>query len=342
MELLNTLYIMTQRAYLHLDHDTVRVEVERKTTLRVPLIHLEGLVLLGDVLVSSALIHRCGEDGRSLVFLSRTGRFKGRLTGPTSGNVLLRRSQHLALSHSAATLSIARAFVAGKIQNARQIVLRAAREARDEEHGRELSTVAESLSESLHRLQQARDLDGVRGCEGEAARAYFEHFGRMIRANQETFSFELRTRRPPLDPTNAALSFIYALVLGDCVAGLEGVGLDPQVGYLHALRPGRPALALDLMEEFRAILADRLVLSLVNRRQLGPKDFEKQPGGAVLLAESGRREVVAAYQKRKQEEVRHRLLDRNVPIGLLPHIQARLLARHLRGDLATYSPFLAR
>lgn len=342
MELLNTLYVTTQRAYLHLDHDTIRVEVDRSTALRMPLVHIEGLVVFGNVLVSPALIQRCGDDGRSIVFLDRNGRFKARTTGPTSGNVLLRRDQHLALAHANTTLTLARGFVAGKIQNTRQIVLRAAREASEDEPGRRLREASEALAECLRRLEVSGDLDGVRGCEGDAARVYFEGFDLMVRAGGEALAFTVRNRRPPRDPMNAALSFAYALVLSDCVSGLEAVGLDPQVGYLHALRPGRPALALDLMEEFRSILADRLVLALVNRRQLTARDFERHPGGAVLLTDSGRRTVVTAYQQRKQDSVRHRILDRPVPIGLLPHVQARLLARHLRGDIPAYCPFLAR
>jgi len=340
MELLNTLYVTTQRAYLHLDHDTVRVEVERKTTLRVPLIHLESLVCFGDVLVSTALIHRCGEDGRALVFLDRNGRFKARVTGSISGNVLLRRAQHLALSDPGKTLTVARNVVAGKVQNARQVLLRAARECADGDDTARLRDAVAALSVALERLSTANDLDTIRGCEGDAARVYFDSFDRMVRSDREAFSLIARTRRPPRNPLNATLSFLYALLLGDCVAGLEGVGLDPQVGYLHALRPGRPALALDLLEELRPAIADRLALTLINRRQLTVKDFETHPGGAVLLGERGRREVVTAYQKRKQEQVRHRVLYRLVPVGLIPHVQASLLARHLRGDLDFYPPFL--
>jgi CRISP-associated protein Cas1 len=342
VELMNTLYITTQMAYLHLDHDTVRVEVDRKTLLRVPLIHLEGLICFGDVLVSPALLRRCGEDGRGLVFLSRTGRFSARLVGPASGNVLLRRAQHLTLSDPLATTLLARNIVSGKIQNARQVLLRAAREASTEEDAKALRDGATELATALERAVLARDLDTVRGCEGNAARSYFERVDHMVRIDRSTFSFPARTRRPPRDPLNALLSFLYALVLSDCVAALEGVGLDPQVGYLHALRPGRPALALDLLEEFRPMVADRLALSLINRRQVTKEDFEFHPGGAVLLAERGRREVVAAYQKRKQEQVRHRVLDRLVPLGLIPHVQARLLARNIRGDIAEYLPFIPR
>ncbi len=342
MELLNTLYVTTQRAYAHLDHDTVRVEVERQTTLRIPLLHLEAIVCLGNVMVSTALIHRCGEDGRALVFLSATGRFKARIVGPTGGNVLLRQAQHARLGAVDGALSIARNVVAGKVQNSRQVLLRAARETDHVADRERLVGGIEGLLETLGRLPQAHTLDTVRGYEGDAARLYFACFDAMVRANRDVFYLSVRSRRPPRDPLNPTLSFLYALLVGDCVAALEAVGLDPQVGYLHALRPGRPALALDLMEELRAAVADRLALTLINRRQLTARDFEAQPGGAVFLAEGGRREVITAYQKRKQEQIRHPVLDRAVPVGLIPHVQARLLARHLRGDLAQYPPFLAR
>lgn len=342
LELLNTLYVTTQRAYVHLDHDTVRVEIEGKTQLQLPLLALGGVVCFGDVLVSPALIQRCAEDGRMLVWLDRNGRFKGRLEGKTSGNVLLRRAQHLVLSDRARSLTIARNMVAGKVQNSRQVVLRAARDSEDEGERAQLSATAVVLAASLERLRVGADVDVVRGCEGEAARAYFGAFDAMVRQEKEAFRLGGRRRRPPIGRMNALLSFLYTLLLNDCVAAVEGVGLDPQVGYLHALRPGRPALALDLMEELRAVVADRLALTLVNRRQIQEDDFEERTGGAVYLSDGGRRTVVVAYQKRKQEEVEHRVAGKKMPIGLVPHVQARLLARHLRGDLEHYPPFLYR
>ncbi|MBI2706105.1 MAG: type I-C CRISPR-associated endonuclease Cas1 [Actinobacteria bacterium] len=341
LQLLNTLYIMTDGAYLNLDHDTVRVEIERQTRLRAPLLHIGALVCMGDVRLSSFLIHRCAEDGRSIALFSRAGRFKARVEGPTSGNVLLRRAQHLALSDAARCVRVARCIVAGKIQSSRGVLLRAAREARDAGDAEALRVGAEELAFWLPELKAENDLDRVRGIEGDAARVYFELFGRMV-ADRETFGFRHRSRRPPLDRMNALLSFLYAMVRNDCASALEGVGLDPQVGFLHTLRPGRPALALDLMEEFRSWLADRLALRLANRRQLTAEHFEIVPGGAVLLSESGRKAVVTAYQERKQEQVSHRLLERTVPVGLVPHIQARLLARHLREDMADYVPHVPR
>lgn len=341
-ELLNVLYVQTQGAMLALDHDTVRVVVEGETRLRIPLIRLGGIVLFGQVSISPFLVHRCAADGRSVTWLTRTGRFAARLQGPTTGNVLLRRAQHEALSDAERTLRIARQIVAGKIQNSRQVLLRAARESRRAEDSGPLTEAAQHLAEILVRLRDAQDLNLVRGAEGEAARAYFGVFGHMIRSDRTTFNPDGRTRRPPRDRVNAILSFLYALVRAECVAALETVGLDPQVGYLHALRPGRPALALDLMEEFRPVLADRLALALINRRQLHANHFETTPGGGVHLTDDGRREVIAGYQQRKERTLRHHTINQTIPLGLVPHVQARLLARHLRGDLPHYPPYLFR
>jgi CRISPR-associated protein Cas1 len=341
-QLLNTLYVTTENSFLRLDHETLKVSVEKETKLQVPLHHLGGLVCFGDVMVSPALMRRCGEDGRSLVLLDRNGRFKARLEGPVSGNVLLRRAQHEWSSTAEKSLGIATKIVAGKIQNSRQVLMRAAREAIDAEDEEALREGAAALAESLARISRCDDIDRLRGFEGESARAYFNCFDRMVLEDRESFRFDGRNRRPPRDPMNALLSFLYALLTNDCVAAAEGVGLDPQVGFLHVLRPGRPALALDLMEELRAVLADRLALTLVNRRQITAARFDDRPGGAVYLGEEGRKLVVVAYQARKQEEILHPLLEQKVPLGLVPHVQARLLARVLRGDMEDYVPFLQR
>jgi CRISPR-associated protein Cas1 len=337
-ELLNTLYVQTQGAVLHLDHDAVRIEVDRELKLRMPLMRLSGIVVFGRVTLTPFLIQRCA----SLVWLDRNGRFKARVEGPARGNVLLRRAQHLALSDKARALRIARQIVAAKLQNSRLVVLRGAREAASADARAALSAAGARIAETLGRLEACRTLDELRGAEGEAAREYFGVFGYHVRVDQEHFAMDGRTRRPPRDRVNAVLSFLYALLRAECAAGLESVVLDPQVGFLHALRPGRPALALDLMEEFRPIIADRLALTLINRRQVQAEHFVSLPGGAVHLNDDGRKIVLQAYQQRKEEEVSHRLLDQKVPLGLVPYIQARLLARHLRGDLDDYPPYLAR
>lgn len=338
--LLNTLFVQTQGAYLRLDHDTLKVEVEGQVRLQVPLHHLGALVLFGDVMVTPALIARCAADGRSLTWLSYSGRFRGRLESPVAGNVLLRRAQHEVLSHTERTLEIARNMVAGKVKNLRTMAMRGARETEAAQEEKLLREAVGLLADILHRLPAATDLDTLRGLEGEAAHHYFGVFRCMILADRQAFPFASRNRRPPLDPVNALLSFLYAMLLNDCVAAAQGVGLDPQVGFLHALRSGRPALGLDLMEELRPVLGDRLALTLINRRQLTETDFHHRPGGAVLLNDSGRKKVVVAYQERKQQEITHPVAERKLPLGLVPHLQARFLARHLRGDLVGYPPYV--
>ncbi len=341
-QLLNTLYVTTEPSYLRLDNDTVRVEADRSTQLQVPLHHLGAIVCFGDVMVTPALIRRCGEEGRSLVYLDRHGRFVARVEGPVSGNVLLRRAQHVASLDTEWPARIARNIVAGKIQNARQVILRGAREAESAEDAAPLSEVAKEQAAILARLPRAGSLDEIRGLEGESARAYFGTFDRMVREDREAFRMDGRSRRPPLDRMNALLSFLYTLLLNDCVAAAQGAGLDPQVGFLHVLRPGRPAMGLDLMEELRAVLADRLALTLINRRQVTRDDFVEKPGGAIQFTDEARKKVVIAYQKRKQDEVEHAVASQSVPLGLVPHVQARLMARYLRKELEEYPPFLYR
>ncbi|MEW6378750.1 MAG: type I-C CRISPR-associated endonuclease Cas1c [bacterium] len=342
-QFLNTLYVMTQGAYVCLDHETVKIEVEGKVQLQVPLHHLGAIVTMGNVMMSPFIMARCADDGRAVVILDRNGQFKCRMVGKTSGNVLLRQAQYEAVREQERTLAIARNIVAGKVKNARQILLRGIRESDNEEKEEidALKKASDTISNVLFHLKDAKDIDEVRGFEGEAAEAYFQSFDRMVKKSERKFfTMNGRSRRPPLDPVNSLLSFLYTLLLNDCVSALEGVGLDSQMGFLHALRPGRPSLGLDLMEEFRSILADRLALTLINRKQVTAKHFESRPGGAIYLNDEGRKAVVVAYQKRKQDEFHHPILDSKAPFGLIPHIQARLLARHLRGDLEAYTPVL--
>lgn len=340
MQLLNTLYVTTPDAYLHLDNDTLRIEVERETRLRVPLHHLSAVVCFGHVLVSPILMHRLADEGKSLVLLDGHGRFKARLEGPVSGNVLLRQSQHRRLASAEFCVAAAKSCIAGKLKNCRQVLLRGARETGRAEDNAELAAGADEFARALARLEHAPDLDAVRGIEGDAAKRYFAAFGLLVRPDARTaFTPNGRTRRPPLDRMNALLSFLYALLMNDCRSAVESVGLDPQIGLLHAVRPGRAALALDLMEEFRPLLADRLALTLVNRRQVAADDFTERPGGAIVLGDEARRRVVVAYQERKQETLTHPLLETPLPLGLAPFVQARLLARAVRGDADMYVPF---
>lgn len=342
-QLLNTLYITTGGSYLHLDNDTVRIEVERETRLRVPLHHLGGIVCFGDVLISPALIAICSDKGIAITLLDRNGRFRARIEGPVSGNVLLRRAQFLAVEDPGATLTIARQCVLGKLRNSRTVLQRGARESKSVDDSESLDRAVVRFDASLRAATVASDIDILRGVEGEAARGYFEAFPCLIRADRRVaFAPDGRSRRPPRDRMNALLSFLYTLLTHDCRSALETAGLDPQFGYLHVLKPGRPALALDLVEEFRSVLADRLALTLVNRGQIGAGDFRETEGGAVLMSDETRKTVAIAWQQRKQEKVTHPLLDTEVPIGILPQVQARLLARTLRGDTEAYLPFVAR
>ncbi len=341
--ILNTLYVMTPQAYAHLENNTVRIDVEREKRLQVPLHHLAGLVTFGNVMVSPALMHRLADEGKSLVLLDDHGRFKARLEGPVSGNILLRQAQHKAAADPVATLEHARACVAGKLRNSRVTLQRGAREAADAEEAAQLTRFADNLAASLRAAAVATTLDELRGVEGEAARGYFAALNLIVKPQmREGFALDGRTRRPPLDRFNALISFLYAMLMNDCRSALEAVGLDPQLGFLHAVRPGRAALALDLQEEFRSILVDRLALTLINRGQLSSGDFEIREGGAVMLGEKGRRAVVTAWQERKQEEITHPLLESKMPIGLLPMIQARFMARAIRGEMEGYLPYLAK
>lgn len=342
MQLLNTLYVTQPDSYLRLENDTLRVEIEREIRLRVPLHHLSAVVCFGHVGISAPLMHRLADDNISLVLLDGNGRFKARLEGATAGNVLLRQAHHRRLNDALFVLDTARACVAGKIKNGRQVLLRAAREAKSSDDEAILSRAASDLAAALRALPRCSDLDQLRGIEGEAARQYFAALNLIVRADlRPHFAMDGRTRRPPRDRLNALLSFVYAMWMNDCRSAIEAAGLDPQIGFLHAVRPGRAALALDLQEEFRAI-ADRLVLTLINRGQLAAHDFELREGGAVSLQDDARKTVVVAYQERKQEMITHPLLAQPVALGLIPLIQARLMARAIRGESEGYLPFLIR
>jgi len=343
MQLLNTLYVTLPDSYLRLDNDTLRVvDEDKETRLRVPLHHLQAVVCFGHVGLSARLMHRLAEDGIALVLLDTNGRFKARLEGETSGNVLLRRAQHQAVDNAAFTLQAARAIVAGKLRNQRHVLLRGARESKVDDERALLARAAKNIAASQRAVPGAKDLDTLRGVEGEAARNYFEALNLLVRPDRrEHFRMDGRTRRPPRDRMNALLSFFYSMWMNDCRSACEAAGLDPQLGFLHALRPGRAALALDLMEEFRPF-ADRLALTLVNRAQLSGTDFESREGGAVLLQGDARKAIVTAYQERKQDALTHPLLAETVPLGLIPLVQARMLARHIRGESPGYVPFAMR
>ena len=339
-ELLNTLFVMTEGAFVRLESDTLRVEVEGEKQMQVPIHHLGSVMLFGTAHMTAPAMHRCAAEGRAVNLMDMNGRFKARVEGPKSGNILLRIAQFDAYRDEAKAVEITRNLLAGKIRNQRALLARAARDTKSNESKDALIVASESLAESVRSLLSYTTLDTLRGVEGQAASTYFDVFSHCLTVPTTEFSFTNRSRRPPRDRTNALLSFLYALLTTDCVAACEGVGLDPQLGFLHALRPGRPSLALDIMEEFRPVLCDRLALSLINRKQLKSTHFEEREGGSVLLAKEGKKIVLNAYQEKKKEEVIHPFLKEKAPIGLLPHLQTRLLARHLRGDATHYLPFL--
>ncbi len=337
---LNTLFVTTEGAYLFKQGEAVAVRIEGKNRLRVPLINLDSIVCFGRVSCSPPLLGACGQRGISVSFLTPQGRFLASVRGFTSGNVLLRRQQYRLADDSDGSAEIARACVIGKLANYRTVLRRAAREHQQAEAAVRLSRAAESIDFSLRQLARPTPLDVVRGLEGEASAQYFAVFDLMIVAQKDSFFFRQRTRRPPLDRMNCLLSFLYSILAHDVRSACEAAGLDPAVGFLHRDRPGRPGLALDLMEELRPVLADRLALALVNRQQVRPNGFRIEPTGAVLMDDQTRRTLLTAYQKRKQETITHPFLGERVTVGLIPHLQARLLARHLRGDLDAYPPFL--
>ena len=337
---LNTLYVTTQQAYLLKEGESVVVRVEKEDRLRVPIHTLNGIVCFGAVSMSPFLMHHCAKNHVGISFLSEYGKFLARIQGPVSGNVLLRRGQYRTADTPSSAAAIATNMLIGKLANTRAVVRRTLRDHAATVDDGLLETAVGHLTQYLQRLKREHTVEELRGIEGQAAATYFEALPQMITTSDEAFLFTGRNRRPPLDPVNALLSFVYTLLVHDCRSALEGVGLDPCVGFLHTDRPGRPSLALDLMEEFRSVMADRLVLSLINRRQIQGKDFIDSAGGAVTMRDDARKELLVAWQKRKQEELTHPYIGEKCKIGLLPHLQAQLLARHLRGDLDAYPPFI--
>lgn len=343
--LLNTLYVTSEDAWLRKDGANVVVEVEGVERARSPLHMLDGIVSFGRPGASPALMAACAEAGLTLSHLEPTGRFLARVEGVRTGNVLLRKAQFRVAEGDARKIPIVRGIVAAKTANQRAVVRRALRDhgasLPPDDHAR-LTNAELQLSHIGRRVLSADNVDILRGMEGEAASVYFGIFNALVRHDDDAFAFTRRSRRPPLDRINALLSFLYAMLGHDCRSALEAHGLDPQVGFLHTDRPGRASLALDLMEELRPVLADRLALSLINRRQLASGDFVVEEAGAVRLSDTARRTVLVAWQERKREELRHPFINEVIPLGLLAHIQAQLLARHLRGDLDGYPGFIWR
>jgi len=337
---LNILFVTTQGAYLNKEGESVVASAEREVKLRVPIHTLGGIVCFGNVLCSPFLMHHCAENNVLISFLSEHGRFLARVQGPVNGNVLLRRQQYRLADDPEASARIARSVVLGKVANCRTVLQRALRDHADKDGQAEIEIAARRLGHLLKELEEPVPIDTLRGKEGDAANTYFSVFDHLITTQKDAFFFKARNRRPPMDNMNALLSFIYTLLAHDCVGALEAVGLDPQVGFLHRDRPGRPSLALDLMEEFRSFFADRLALSLVNLKQVQGNGFKKTESGAVEMTDDTRKTVLVAYQKRKTEEMMHPFVEEIAALGIFFHLQAQLLARHLRGDLDGYPPVI--
>ncbi len=361
----NTLYLTTPGTYVARDHLTLQVEVpvyaeelapeersrDKATDWRkvsIPIHHLESLCVFGASTISPPALDLCWEHGVAVNYLSQFGHLQARMTGVAETSVMLRRTQFRAADDRARCASIARQIIAGKIQNSRNSLLRAARETDSDDDRARLEEATDSLARQIQLLAKTEIsnadglLDQLRGAEGMASSHYFGVFSRTLKQQRDKFGFDTRSRRPPRDRINCLISFLYALVRHDCVAALTSAGLDPFVGFLHVDRPNRPSLALDLMEEFRPWLADRLAITLINRQQVGPEHFKEREGGAVEFTDKGRKLVITAYQQRKQESLNHPLLDQNLRIAQMPFIQARVLARHLRGDIAEYVPFVPK
>lgn len=336
-KLLNTLYITRQKSYLHKERETIVVKNGEDKLGQFPAISISNILCFGQVSVSPFLMGFCGEQSIGLAFYTEYGKFLARVQGKQTGNVLLRRAQYRWADDEEKSVSIARLMVAAKIANGRSVLMR---EIRNHGENSILSDAVSKLAVSLRRSEHAQSVSEAMGIEGDAASTYFGAFNELLRGSG--FSFGGRVRRPPTDPVNALLSYVYMLITHECSSALQGVGLDPYVGFLHQDRPGRVSLALDLLEEFRASWADRFVLTLINRKQIQSKDFITEASGAVRLTDNARKTLLTAWQERKQVEIMHPYLEEQVPIGLLPHCQAMLLARHIRGDTEYYPPYLVK
>ena len=348
----NTLYLTTPGTAVVRDHLTLQVKIEKQIRLTVPIHHLESICAFGQVVVTPPAMALCWEHHVAVHFHTENGYLLAQVLGSGDTRYLLRRAQYAAADSPQEALRLARQFVAGKLQNARSNLLRSGREAKGDADRSALADAAEELAQLINQLGEVppvvpgaglrEALDPIRGMEGLGAKLYFSVFRHMLKQQREDFRFVTRTRRPPRDRINCLLSFLYALLRHDCLAALTTSGVDPYVGWLHATRPGRPACALDLMEEFRPWLAERLAVTLVNRRQIEPKHFREREGGAVEFTDRGRKEVIQAWQRRKQTEIKHPLFKQNIRIGQLFSVQAKLLARSLRGDLPDYIPFISK
>lgn len=341
-KLLNTLYVNTQYSYLSKDGENIVVRSGDEEIFRIPIHNLEDVICIGYMGASPQVMQLCSENNVGLSYISPQGRFLARVAGKTRGNVLLRRTQYRIADDESASVQIAKNFIIGKIINCRSVLNRAIRDHSSVVSCKRIRKAESYLIDNLENIEDCNRLESLRGMEGNCAKAYFNVFDELILKQKDDFYFMGRNRRPPLDNMNALLSFLYALLALDIQSALEAVGLDPYVGFYHTDRPGRPSLALDMMEELRPLLVDRHALTLVNLQQIKKNDFFVKESGGVLMTDEGRKEVLRSWQKRKQEDIRHPYLNEAVPVGLIPYTQALLMARYLRGDLDEYPPFLIK
>jgi CRISPR-associated protein Cas1 len=339
---LNTLFVTTQKSYLKKEGETVVVKVGKEKKARIPIINLQGIVCFGNVAISPFLMGLCAQRGVTITHLSEYGRFLARIQGPVAGNVLLRKEQYRISDDTTRSAAIAKTIVLGKLVNSRSVIQRAVRDHGDKINAVSIERAIEEIGIAIGRVQNECDLEAIRGIEGDTARLYFGVFNELITAQKADFTFRDRNRRPPLDRVNALLSFVYTLLYHDMRSALESCGLDPAVGFLHRDRPGRMSLALDMMEEFRPFFADRLVLSLINLKQVRGKAFLIADNGAVTMDDETRKTVLTTYQTRKQDVVHHLFIAKDMHIGILFQVQALLMARFIRGDIDGYPPYFWR
>ena len=339
-KLLNTLYVTNENYYLASQGENILIKEEGRTVRRFPIHILEGIVCFNYTGASPGIIRLCNENNISITYLTPNGRFCGKYIGLTNGNVLLRRTQYR-LSDSDDSLQIAKRCIEAKLINSRKVYLRLARDHADRVDSNKVKQLTDYLYKQVLIIAKADNKDQLRGIEGDAARSYFQLFDELILHQKEDFRFVMRSKRPPLNRVNAMLSFLYSMLTYEVQSALETVGLDSYVGFFHTDRPGRASLALDLIEELRAYMVDRFVITMINRKQISKTDFEVKENEAVYLNDKGREKILTQWQKRKQIEITHPYIKENIPLGLLPYVQAQLLARHIRGDLDDYPPFIS-
>lgn len=341
-KLLNSLYVTTPQSYLSLDGENLVVLLEDNEKFRMPFVNIENIICFGYMGASPALMGKCADNNIAISFLKPNGEYLGRIVGKTKGNVLLRKRQYQLSDDEEFCLNISKDMIAAKFFNSRSTLERTIRDHQETIDATHLKLTSNYIAEAINKLYEFTDFDQLRGYEGIIARNYFSVFSDMLLTQKKDFGMIERSKRPPLDILNCMLSYLYTILSLEVRSALETIGLDPYVGFMHTLRPGRPALALDLMEELRAYMVDRLVITMINLKQISKKDFYKKEGGGVLMTDDGRKKILKAWQDRKKEVITHPFIKEKIEIGLIPYVQAQLLAKFLREELSEYQPFLIK